>query len=100
MYFAVNSYLILIAVTLDIMLKYTWSTWRQGYNKWNPKPLAITVITNFMREDTFTKLFLSKLSFNRKKNFLINFQIFQASVLNIRVGTKLVLDYIHGLSKS
>lgn len=30
----------------------------------------------------------------------INFQIFQASVLNIRVGTKLVLDYIHGLSKS
>lgn len=68
MYFAVNSYLILIAVTLDIMLKYTWSTWRQGYNKWNPKPLAITVITNFMREGTFTKLFLSKLSFNRKKN--------------------------------
>lgn len=53
-----------------------------------------------MREDTFTKLFLSKLSFNSKKNFLINFQIFQASVLNIRVGTKLVLDYIHGLSKS
>lgn len=53
-----------------------------------------------MREDTFTKLFLSKLSFNRKKNFLINFQIFQASVLNIRVGTKLVLDYIDGLSKS
>lgn len=54
-----------------------------------------------MREGTFTKLFLSKLSFNRKKkNFLINFQIFQASVLNIRVGTKLVLDYIDGLSKS
>lgn len=38
--------------------------------------------------------------FQSQKNFLINFQIFQASVLNIRVGTKLVLDYIHGLSKS
>lgn len=53
-----------------------------------------------MREGTYTKLFLSKPGFNRKRNFLINFQIFQASVLNIHVGTNLVLDYIDGLSKS
>lgn len=97
----IKSALIFVAATLDIMLNiHEVPEDYQGYNKWNAKPLAITVITNFMREDTFTKLFLSKLSFNRKKNFLINFQIFQASVLNIRVGTKLVLDYIHGLSKS
>lgn len=53
-----------------------------------------------MREVTFTKLFLSKPSFNQKKKQLqINFQTFQASVLNIHVGTKLVWDYIYGLSK-
>lgn len=30
-----------------------------------------------MREDTFTKLFLSKLSFNRKKTFKLTFKFFK-----------------------
>lgn len=71
----IKSVLIFVAATLDIMLNIHKIP--EGYSKWNAKPLAITVITNFMREDTFTKLFLSKLSFNRKKKFKLTFNFFK-----------------------